>query len=184
MSKKKERSGLPEKKEFSHSMKCVMIMVEEAESSAGMHMRAPGIAGYRKSLRHKTGRTIMNQAVHTENAPAAIGPYSQAVKAGNTIYVSGQIPIDPAKGEFAGDDIAAQTRQSLTNISNILKAAGTDMNHVVKTTVLLKDIADFAAMNAVYAEFFSEPYPARAAFQVAAIPKGALVEIEAVAVTE
>ena len=122
--------------------------------------------------------------VHTEKAPAAIGPYSQAVKAGNTIYVSGQIPIDPAKGAFAGPDIVSQTRQSLTNLRNILEAAGTDMNHVVKTTVLLADINDFAAMNEVYAEFFAEPFPARAAFQVAAIPKGALVEIEAVAVTD
>ena len=123
-------------------------------------------------------------AIHTEQAPAAIGPYSQGIKAGNTVYVSGQIPIDPATGEFAGEDIAAQTRQSLTNIREILKAGGADMSHVVKTTVLLKDIADFAAMNEVYAEFFTEPYPARAAFQAAALPKGALVEIEAVAVTE
>ena len=126
----------------------------------------------------------MNQAVATKNAPAAIGPYSQGVKAGKTIYVSGQIPIDPATGEFAGQDIETQTRQSLTNIKNILKEAGADMSDVVKTTVLLKDIADFAAMNKVYAEFFTESYPARAAFQVAAIPKGALVEIEAVAVTD
>ena len=126
----------------------------------------------------------MNQAVATKNAPAAIGPYSQGIKAGKTIYVSGQIPIDPATGEFAGQDIETQTRQSLTNIKNILKEAGADMSDVVKTTVLLKDIADFAAMNKVYAEFFTKPYPARAAFQVAAIPKGALVEIEAVAVTD
>ena len=124
----------------------------------------------------------MAERIATEKAPAAIGPYSQAIKAGNTIYVSGQIPIDPAKGEFAGEDIAAQTRQSLTNIKNILAAAGADMSNVVKTTVLLADIADFAAMNEVYAEFFTEPYPARAAFQAAAIPKGALVEIEAIAV--
>ncbi len=124
----------------------------------------------------------MNTAIHTDKAPAAIGPYSQAIKAGNTIYVSGQIPIDPATGAFAGEDIAAQTRQSLTNIREILSAAGTDMSAVVKTTVLLADIGDFAAMNEVYAEFFSEPYPARAAFQAAAIPKGAKVEIEAVAV--
>ena len=126
----------------------------------------------------------MNQAIATKNAPAAIGPYSQGIRAGKTIYVSGQIPIDPATGEFAGQDIEAQTRQSLTNIKNILKEAGADMSDVVKTTVLLKDIADFAAMNKVYAEFFTEPDPARAAFQVAAIPKGALVEIEAVAVTD
>ena len=124
----------------------------------------------------------MNQSVHTENAPAAIGPYSQAVKAGNTIYVSGQLPVDPATGEFAGDSIADQTKQSLTNIKNILEKAGAGMENVVKTTVLLSDINDFAAMNEVYATFFKEPFPARAAFQVAAIPKGAKVEIEAVAV--
>ena len=123
----------------------------------------------------------MIQSVHTQNAPAAIGPYSQAVCADRTVYVSGQLPIDPATGAFAGEDIASQTRQSLTNIRNILNAAGMDMTNVVKTTVLLADIADFAAMNEVYAEFFCEPYPARAAFQVAAVPKGAKVEIEAVA---
>ena len=124
----------------------------------------------------------MNTAISTNNAPAAIGPYSQGVCAGNTVYVSGQLPIDPATGAFAGDDIRAQTRQSLTNVRNILEAAGAKMSDVVKTTVLLQNIGDFAAMNEVYAEFFSEPYPARAAFEVAAIPKGALVEIEAVAV--
>jgi len=125
---------------------------------------------------------MSNTAIHTENAPAAIGPYSQAIQAGNTIYVSGQLPIDPATGAFAGEDIAAQTRQSLTNIKNILAAAGAQMSDVVKTTVLLADIADFAAMNAVYAEFFTAPFPARAAFQAACLPKNALVEIECVAV--
>jgi 2-iminobutanoate/2-iminopropanoate deaminase len=124
----------------------------------------------------------MNRSIHTDKAPAAIGPYSQAVQAGNIVYVSGQIPIIPEKGELTEGGIEAQTRQSLTNISNILAAAGYSMKDVVKTTVLLADIADFAAMNAVYAEFFEEPYPARAAFQAAAIPKGALVEIECVAV--
>ncbi len=124
----------------------------------------------------------MNKAIHTEKAPAAIGPYSQAVKAEGTIYVSGQLPVDPLSGEFAGEDIKAQTKQSLTNIKNILEEAGAGMENVVKTTVLLADIADFAAMNEVYATFFKEPYPARAAFQAAAIPKGAKVEIEAVAV--
>ena len=125
---------------------------------------------------------MSNVAINTPNAPAAIGPYSQAIQAGNTIYVSGQLPIDPATGAFAGNDIAAQTRQSLTNMKNILNAAGADMCDVVKTTVLLANIADFAAMNAVYAEFFTAPYPARAAFQVACLPKNALVEIECVAV--
>ena len=117
--------------------------------------------------------------IHTDHAPAAIGPYSQAIQAGNTIYVSGQLPIDPATGNFAGEEIASQTRQSLTNIQ---KAAGADMSNVVKTTVLLKNMADFGAMNEVYAEFFTAPYPARAAFEVACLPKNALVEIECVAV--
>lgn len=123
----------------------------------------------------------MNQPIHTPNAPAAIGPYSQAVQAGNTLYVSGQIPIDPATGNFAGEDIAIQTRQSLTNVKNILEAAGYTLGDVVKTTVLLADIADFAAMNAVYAEFFTGNCPARACFAVRDLPRGALVEIEAIA---
>ena len=123
----------------------------------------------------------MNQSIHTPNAPAAIGPYSQAVQAGNTLYVSGQIPIDPTTGAFAGDDITAQTRQSLTNVRNILEAAGFTLADVVKTTVLLADIADFATMNAVYAEFFTSDCPARACFAVKDLPKGALVEIEAIA---
>ena len=123
----------------------------------------------------------MNQPIYTPNAPAAIGPYSQAVQAGNMLFVSGQIPIDPATGEFAGSDIATQTNQSLTNVKNILAAAGYTLNDVVKTTVLLADIADFAAMNAVYAEYFSENKPARACFAVKDLPKGALVEIEAIA---
>ena len=124
----------------------------------------------------------MANAIHTDDAPRAIGPYSQAIEHGGTVYVSGQIPIDPATGAFAGEDIRAQTRQSLTNIRSILEAVGADMSKVVKTTVLLKNIADFAAMNEVYAGFFAAPYPARAAFQVAALPKDALVEIECVAV--
>ena len=123
----------------------------------------------------------MNTPIHTPNAPAAIGPYSQAVQAGNMLFVSGQIPIDPATGVFAGEDITTQTHQSLTNIKNILAAAGYTMNDVVKTTVLLADIADFAAMNAVYAEYFTENKPARAAFAVKDLPRGALVEIEAIA---
>jgi 2-iminobutanoate/2-iminopropanoate deaminase len=98
------------------------------------------------------------------------------------VFVSGQIPINPATGEFAGTDIATQTKQSLTNIKNILAAAGYTMNDVVKTSVLLADIADFGAMNAVYAEFFTENKPARAAFAVKDLPRGALVEIEAIAV--
>ena len=125
---------------------------------------------------------MSNQPIQTSGAPAAIGPYSQGIAAGNTAYVSGQLPIDPATGEFAGPDIASQTRRSLQNVEAILAAQGMGMKDVVKTTVLLADIADFAARNEVYGEFFSAPYPARAAFQVAALPKGARVEIEAVAV--
>ena len=124
----------------------------------------------------------MSKTIATENAPAAIGPYVQGVDLGNMIITSGQIPVNPKTGEVPAD-VAAQARQSLENIKAILAAAGTDMAHVVKTTVLLQDMADFAAMNEVYAEYFSEPYPARAAFQVAKLPKDALVEIEAVAVT-
>lgn len=126
----------------------------------------------------------MKKVLATKEAPAAIGPYSQAVRADKFVFVSGQLPIDPATGEFAGEDIAAQTRQSLTNIKNILASDGLTMADVVKTTVLLKNIGDFGAMNEVYATFFEGDCPARAAFEVAAIPKGALVEIEAVAYTE
>ncbi|WP_165247344.1 RidA family protein [Adlercreutzia sp. ZJ141] len=123
-----------------------------------------------------------NTAIATTNAPSAIGPYSQAIKAeGVSINVSGQIPIDPATGEFADNDIKTQTAQCLKNIQAILTEAGTDMSAVVETTVMLTDIADFADMNEVYATFFNEPYPARAAFQVAALPKGASVEIKCVA---
>ncbi len=125
----------------------------------------------------------MNTAISTEKAPAAIGPYSQAIRAeGKTIYVSGQLPVDPATGAFAGEDIQSQTRQSLENIKAILATAGADMSSVVKTTVLLKNIADFGAMNEIYAQYFQQPFPARAAFQVGALPKDALVEIECVAV--
>lgn len=125
---------------------------------------------------------MANQAVVAKEAPAAIGAYSQAVVAGNAIYVSGQLPIDPATGAFPSQDIADQTRQSLKNLKAILEAAGAGMADVVKTTVLLADINDFGQMNEVYASFFSAPYPARAAFQVAALPKGARVEIEAIAI--
>ena len=115
-------------------------------------------------------------------APAAIGPYSQAIEANGTVYVSGQLPIDPATGNFAEGGIKELTRQSLTNMQNILAEAGLTMKNVVKATVLLADIADFAAMNEVYATFFEAPFPARSAFAVKDLPKGALVEIECVAV--
>jgi len=120
--------------------------------------------------------------IETNAAPAAIGPYSQAIEANGFVFVSGQLPIDPATGAFPEGGICEQTVQSLTNLREILKAAGSDMSRVVKTTVFLKNIADFAKMNEEYAKFFSAPCPARCAFEVAALPKGALVEIDAVAV--
>ncbi len=123
----------------------------------------------------------MKQYIHTPNAPAAIGPYSQAVRTGDLLFISGQLPIDPATGAFAGEDVATQTRQSLNNVKAILEAAGFTCADVVKTTVLLADMGDFAAMNQVYGEFFPESCPARAAFAVKTLPKNALVEIEAVA---
>ena len=126
----------------------------------------------------------MKKKIHTDRAPAAIGPYSQAIQVGNTIYISGQIPVDPATGNIDAADIAGQTKQSLENIKAILEAAGVGMSSVVKTTVLLADINDFGAMNEVYKTYFAEPFPARAAFQAANLPKGAKVEIEAIAVLE
>ena len=123
----------------------------------------------------------MKKIIATTNAPGAIGPYSQAVDCGAFLITSGQVPIDPATGEFVPGGIAEQTRQSLTNVKAILEAAGLTMDHVVKTTVFLQDMGDFAAMNAVYAEFFTEGnYPARSAVEVAKLPKCALVEIEAI----
>ena len=124
----------------------------------------------------------MNKVLKTPDAPAAIGPYSQGILAGNPVYVRGQLPIVPATGELLRGSIADQTRQALGNIRAILAEAGCAMADVVKTTVLLRDIADFAEMNAAYAEFFPENAPARACFQVAALPKGADLEIECVAV--
>ena len=121
------------------------------------------------------------KAISTQKAPAAIGPYSQAIKVGDLVYTSGQIPIDPATGSFVVGGIKEQTRQSLTNVQAILEEVGLTMSNVVKTTVFMADMADFANMNAVYAEFFSEPYPARSAVAVKTLPKGALVEIEVVA---
>lgn len=122
------------------------------------------------------------KAINTEKAPKAIGPYSQAIEAGGMIFASGQLPIDPATGEFAEGGIKEQTRQSLTNAKHILEEAGTDLAHVVKTTVLLSDMDNFAAMNEVYAEFFSMPFPARSAVAVKTLPKNALVEVECIAV--
>ena len=123
----------------------------------------------------------MKKVIRTTKAPSAIGPYSQAIQVGNIIYTSGQIPIDPATGSFVEGGIKEQTRQSLLNVKAILEEAGLTMGNVVKTTVFMADMNDFADMNAVYAEFFSEPYPARSAVAVKTLPKGALIEIEVVA---
>ena len=123
----------------------------------------------------------MKTVISTDKAPGAIGPYSQAIKVGNLLFASGQIPLDPATGAFP-EGIEAQTNQALTNVKNILEAAGTSLDKVVKTTVFLSDMNNFAAMNGVYATFFSEgSYPARSAVEVARLPKDAMVEIEVIA---
>ena len=121
------------------------------------------------------------KVVNTNKAPKAIGPYSQAIEANGLIIPSGQLPIDPATGEFAPGGIKEQTRQSLTNAKAILEEAGIGLGNVMKTTVFLSDMNDFAAMNEVYAEFFSEPFPARSAIAVKTLPKNALVEVECIA---
>lgn len=121
------------------------------------------------------------KTIHTNNAPAAIGPYSQAIEVNGFIFASGQIPIDPSTGNFVEGGIKEQTKQAITNAKNILNEAETDLAHVVKTTVYLANMADFAAMNEVYATFFQQPFPARSAVAVKDLPKGALVEVEVLA---
>ena len=119
-------------------------------------------------------------AVSTPQAPAAIGPYSQAIRVGDLLFVSGQLPIDPATGAFVSDDPVEQMRQCLANIAAIAQAAGADMSRVVKTSILLTDLSRFADINEVYGQAFAQPYPARSTFEVSALPKGAKVEVEAV----
>lgn len=123
----------------------------------------------------------MKKVISTSKAPAAIGPYSQAIQVGNLVYTSGQIPVNPLSGLFVEGGIKEQTRQSLFNVKAVLEEAGLTMSDVVKSTVFMADMNDFSDMNAVYAEFFTEPYPARSAVAVKTLPKGALVEIEVVA---
>ena len=123
----------------------------------------------------------VREIISTENAPRAIGPYSQAVRAGGFVFASGQIPIDPATGEFVAGGVAEQTDQVLRNVSAVLEAAGTGLDRVVKTTVFLADMNDFTAMNEVYGKYFSSAPPARSTVQVALLPKDALVEIEVIA---
>ncbi|HTK37523.1 MAG TPA: RidA family protein [Pyrinomonadaceae bacterium] len=125
---------------------------------------------------------MKNEIISTEKAPGAIGPYSQAIKAGNMIFCSGQIPTDVATGEFVSADVAEQTEQVLKNLTAVLEAAGASLNDVVKTSVFLADMNDFAAMNEVYGRFFSENKPARATVQAARLPRDARVEIECIAV--
>lgn len=127
---------------------------------------------------------MMRKAIATAEAPKAVGPYSQAIAAGNTLYCAGQIPLDPMSGELVAGGVAEQTEQALKNIGAVLRANGMTCFHVVKTTVFLTDLADFAKMNEVYAAYFHEPFPARSTVQVAALPKGANVEIEVTAVAE
>lgn len=119
--------------------------------------------------------------ISTQNAPAAIGPYSQAIEVNGFVYASGQLPIDPATGAFPEGGVKEQTRQSILNVKAILEEAGLALSNVVKTTVYLADMSDFAAMNEVYSQFFVQPFPARSAIAVKALPKGALVEVEVVA---
>jgi len=126
----------------------------------------------------------MKKVIATKDAPKAVGPYSQAIAAGNLLFCAGQIPLNPESGEIVHGDVAAQTTQVLENLAGVLRANGMAFSHVVKTTVFLTDLANFAKMNEVYANFFSEPFPARSTIQVAALPKGAGVEIEAIAVAD
>ncbi|GAA7431434.1 RidA family protein [Helicobacter pylori] len=124
----------------------------------------------------------MKEVIHSTLAPKAIGPYSQAIATNDLVFVSGQLGIDASSGEFKGTDIHSQTTQSMENIKAILKEAGLGMDSVVKTTILLKSLDDFSVVNEIYGSYFKEPYPARATFQVAKLPKDALVEIEAIAI--
>lgn len=126
--------------------------------------------------------TLSKSTIHTNSAPKALGPYSQAIKAGEFIYTAGQVGLDPETGEIVSGGIEAETRQTLTNIKNILEAAGSDLDHVIKTSVYLREIQDFAAMNAVYATFFPTNPPARTTVQVAALPRGVAIEIDTVAI--
>jgi len=127
---------------------------------------------------------MAKEIIHTNDAPAAVGPYSQGVKVGNLLFTAGQVPLDPATGKLVAGDIAAQTEQVMKNLQAVLAAAGTNFDNVVKSTVFLADINDFAAMNGVYGRYVGELPPARSAFQVAALPLGARVEIEMVALVE
>lgn len=126
----------------------------------------------------------MRKVIATSEAPAAVGPYSQAIAVGNTLYCAGQIPLDPATGDLVAEGVAAQTTRVLENVGGVLRANGMDYKHVVKATVFMTNLAHFSEMNAVYEKFFSAPYPARSTIQVAGLPRGAQVEIEVIAVAD
>lgn len=125
---------------------------------------------------------MTKKQIATTAAPAAIGPYSQAIQAGNMLFASGQVPIDPATGELVAGGIEEQAKRVFENITQVLAAAGADFSNVVKTTVFLTDLADFATVNAIYGEYFTQPYPARSCVQVVGLPKGSLLEVELIAV--
>lgn len=127
-------------------------------------------------------REIMKDIIKTDKAPAAIGPYSQAVEVNGMVYTSGVIPVDPATGEIAGSTAEEQAEQVFSNLKNLIEASGTTMENIVKTVVFLKDMEDFAAVNGVYAKYFPQPYPARSCVEVARLPKDVMLEVEAVAV--
>jgi 2-iminobutanoate/2-iminopropanoate deaminase len=134
-----------------------------------------------RGIIHQKEVIMKREIVHTDKAPKAIGPYSQAIRTDSMIYTAGQLGLDPATGEFVAGGVEEQTRQSLTNLKNVLETAGSSMGQVVKTTVFLKDMSDFPKMNPVYGEFFAENPPARSTVAVAGLPKGGLVEIEVIA---
>lgn len=141
----------------------------------------PALREDREGCARRQGRVNALTAVEATDAPAAIGPYSQAVRAGSLLFLSGQIPLDPATGQLVGPDVAAQTEQVMKNLSAVLRAAGTSMDRVVRTTIYLTDLADFSTVNQVYGQFVGAPPPARATVQVARLPRDARVEIDAIA---
>ncbi len=166
---------------YTHTSRPAVLQLLQKYSSREIHIFRERCEADQYLACMQKENKIMKEALTSTNAPKAVGPYSQAVRTESTVYVSGQLPINPSTGT-APDGIAAQTEQSIANLINVLKEDGLTLDDVVKTTVLLNDIADFKAMNEVYAAHFTAPYPARSAFQVSALPTGALVEIEAIAV--
>jgi 2-iminobutanoate/2-iminopropanoate deaminase len=156
-------------------------IAEQSRMRAGLVVDTPRPPGHDAVPKEETA-TMSPRIVTTILAPAAIGPYSQAVQVGDLLFLSGQIPLDPATGELTADDIAAQTNRVMQNLDAILTAAGASLGSLVKTTIYLTDLADFAVVNRIYGEYFSPPFPARATVEVKALPRGARIEIEGIAV--